>query len=147
MSKYSTFPLTATCVAVCVCAHAQATAPAATLPVASDALWTLLQVLFALAVVIAGIFVCAALMRRLSPGMVGGAAKLKVAGAVMVGPKERVVVVELNDTWLVLGVSGVEINLLHSLPRPEGLSDTVSPQPSPFAEKLASLLARREHKA
>ncbi len=36
----------------------------------------------------------------------------------MVGPRERVVVVEVGDTWIVLGVTATHVNALHTLARP-----------------------------
>jgi flagellar protein FliO/FliZ len=38
-----------------------------------------------------------------------GAGGLKVVGGVLVGPKERVVVVEFGDSWLLLGVSAAKV--------------------------------------
>ncbi|MHB1061000.1 MAG: flagellar biosynthetic protein FliO, partial [Thiobacillus sp.] len=35
-----------------------------------------------------------------------------------VGARERVVVVEVDNTWLLLGVGGGNVRLLHTLPRP-----------------------------
>jgi flagellar protein FliO/FliZ len=42
---------------------------------------------------------------------------VKVVGATMVGPRERVVVIEVEDARLVLGVGGGQVRLLHTLPR------------------------------
>ena len=64
---------------------------------------SLLQVLFALLIVLGAIGLFAWLMRRFVPGQGGAGGLLKVVGGVMVGPKERLVVVEVGDTWLVLG--------------------------------------------
>jgi flagellar protein FliO/FliZ len=98
-------------------AHAadNASAPPATSPVS---LLSLLQVLFALLVVLGAIGLFAWLMRRLLPGQAGAGGLLKVVGAVMVGPKERLVVVEVGDTWLLLGVAASSVTLVHSMPRP-----------------------------
>jgi flagellar protein FliO/FliZ len=92
----------------------------------------LLQVLLGLAVVLAAVWATAWLLRRFAPGqgMAGGA--LRVVSGVMVGPKERVVVVETGETWLLLGVTSGQVNLLHTMPRPEGV---VTLQPSEFQGK------------
>ncbi len=71
-------------------------------------------------VLILGLFVLAAwLLKRYLP-QVGKAGPVKVVGATMVGPRERVVVVEVEDTWLVLGVGGGQVRTLHTLPKPGG---------------------------
>ena len=82
---------------------------------------------------------------RFSPGQSGAQGVVKVVGGVMLSTREKVVVVEIGDTWLLLGVGGGQVNTLHTLPRPEGASAT--PQPDPltgFSEKLKEVLRRRE---
>lgn len=67
---------------------------------------------------ILGLFVLAAwLVKRYLP-QVGKAGPVKVVGATLVGARERVVVVEVQDTWLVLGVGGGQVRTLHTLPKP-----------------------------
>jgi len=78
---------------------------------------SLLQVLFALLIVLGAIGLFAWLMRRFVPGQ-GAGGILKVVGGVMVGPKERLVVVEVGDTWLLLGVAASAVTLVHSMPKP-----------------------------
>jgi flagellar protein FliO/FliZ len=41
---------------------------------------------------------------------------MKVVGSTMLGARQRLVLVEVGDTWLVLGVSPGEIRPLHSMP-------------------------------
>lgn len=67
---------------------------------------------------ILGLFVLAAwLFKRYLP-QVGKSGPVKLVGATMVGPRERVVVVEVEGTWLVLGVGGGQVRTLHTLPKP-----------------------------
>lgn len=75
-----------------------------------------LQTLVGLAVVIGLVFGCAWLARRfgLQPQRRGGA--LKIVASVAVGGKESATVVEIGDTWLVLGVASGNVRLLHTLP-------------------------------
>ncbi len=91
--------------------------PATALP-SSSTFGTLLQVVFGLAVVLGAIALTAWLARRYMPAVRGAGGLVKVVGGVMVGPKERVVVVEVGETWLVLGVTAQQVNALHTLPRP-----------------------------
>jgi hypothetical protein len=54
------------------------------------------------------------------PGRIAAGGLLKVVGGVMIGPKERLVVVEVGQTWLIVGVGAASVSLVHSMPRPEG---------------------------
>ncbi|MBK8018683.1 MAG: flagellar biosynthetic protein FliO [Betaproteobacteria bacterium] len=105
----------------------------------SGTLTTLLQVLLGLGVVMAAIAGAAWLARRYLPGGGMGSGPVRVVGGVMVGPKERVVVVEVNDTWLVLGVTATQVNELHTLPRPAHASTST---PSSVFPPPGSALAR-----
>ncbi|AJY18423.1 flagellar biosynthetic protein FliO [Burkholderia multivorans] len=75
-----------------------------------------LQTLVGLAVVIGLVFGCAWLARRFGfqPARRGG--PLKVVSSVAVGAKESATIVEIGDTWLVLGVAPGNVRLLHTLP-------------------------------
>ena len=104
-----------------------------------------LQGLLGLLIVLAALLLFFWFMRRFSPGQSGAQGVVKVVGGVMLSTREKVVVVEIGDTWLLLGVGGGQVNTLHTLPRPEGASAT--PQPDPltgFSEKLKEVLRRRE---
>ncbi|AOY01716.1 flagellar biosynthetic protein FliO [Jeongeupia sp. USM3] len=119
-------------------ASAQASVPA----VASPGIGQFVQVLAMLALVLALIVGAAWLMRRFSllPGQAGG--RLRVVSGVMVGPKERVVIVEHGETWLLLGVTAQSVNLLHTEPRPADAPDAQQAPLPPFAEKLAALMKK-----
>jgi flagellar protein FliO/FliZ len=75
-----------------------------------------LQTLFGLALVIAVVFGCAWLARRL--GIQNGPknALVRTVGGAALGGKERVAVVEIGDTWLVLGAAPGNVRLLHTMP-------------------------------
>lgn len=79
-----------------------------------------LQVLFSLVLVLAVIVGAAWLLRRFSPAQMGAGSVVKVVGGVALGPKERLVLVEIGETWLVLGVAPGRVNTLHTLTKPEG---------------------------
>lgn len=104
----------------------------------------MLQVALALIIVLGLIVVGAWLMRRFSllPRAANG--QLRVVSGVMVGTRERVVIVELGETWLVLGVTGEQVNLLHTLPRPENADATVTAALPPFAQWLQQAMAKRK---
>ena len=111
---------------------------------------SVLQMLFGLAVVIALLFACLWLIRRLSAPRGGGAA-IKVLGAAAVGPRERVVLVEIGEDVLVLGVAPGSATRLHEMNRPElALPADVPGQPpsagKSFAAWLHQAAERRERR-
>ena len=85
-------------------------------PASPVSMWSLLQVLFGLGLVVAAIFATGWLLRRVGPAHSAGGL-LRVLGGVMVGPRERLVLVEVGEQLLVLGVAGGSVNLLCTLPR------------------------------
>ncbi len=104
---------------------------------------SLLQVLFALLIVLAAIALFAWLMRRFGPGQGSAGGLLRVVGGVMVGPKERLVVVEVGETWLLLGVAGSSVTLVHSMPRPPQAAPAPQPGSSgAFRRVLGQALGR-----
>lgn len=110
---------------------------------------------FALILVIGLILACTWLLRRLTNGAVRNGQHLKVIGSTPLGQRERITIVEVGGTWLVLGVTAEQISKLHELPAP------ASPEPQPsasrettagsrFAERLSQALKhnlRREQTA
>jgi len=93
-----------------IVAHA---APEATSS-ATSGIWPML---LSLVLILAGFVGVAWLMRRYLPGL-GKQGVVKVIGATMVGPRERVVVVEVDDTWLLLGVGAGQVRLLDKRAKP-----------------------------
>ena len=84
---------------------------------APDTTGSMLTVLLSLGLILGGFVAVAWLARRYLPGM-GAQGVVKVVGTTAVGARERVVVVEVDNTWLLLGVGGGNVRLLHTLPRP-----------------------------
>jgi len=95
-----------------------------------------LQVILALGVVLAAIAAFAWFLRRWMPGPAGAGGFLRVVGGVMVGPKERLVLVEVGETWLVVGVAANSVNVLHTMPRPAGAVTPSAPVVQGFARLL-----------
>lgn len=91
-------------------------APAASAPVSDG---SMLQVMLGLGLVLAVIAGCAWLLRRFGGLPRGPANIIKVIGGSPVGQRERVVLVEVADTWLVIGVAPGHVTALHSMPKGE----------------------------
>ncbi len=89
---------------------------------ATDPAGSMLTVLLSLALILGGFVAVAWFVRRYLPGM-GAQGAVKVVGTTAVGARERVVVVEVDDTWLLLGVGGGNVRLLHTLPKPESAQE------------------------
>jgi flagellar protein FliO/FliZ len=104
----------------------------------------LLQALFALLVVLAALFAFLWLLRRMSPLQSGAQGAVRVVGGVMLGTRERLVIVEVADQWLLIGVAAGQVNHLHTMPKPADYSaPAASGAPAGFAGKLAELLGRQ----
>lgn len=124
-------------------ALATTVAPAAT-SVELSPVSTLLQTVLAVAVVLGVILGLAWLARRVNPmALTGNPASLRVVSGVMVGQRERVVVVEVQGKWLVLGVAAQSVNLLCTLDKPEDVPADVPVARGAFADKLRTLLESR----
>lgn len=106
------------------------------------------QMLFGLVIVIALLLLTLWLIKRLSVPR-GAAAGLKVLGGVPVGPRERVVLVEVAGTVLVLGVTNTQVRTLHTLDASQlpGLADGVPgvPAANDFSSWLKQSLERRKN--
>ncbi|MBV2234782.1 MAG: flagellar biosynthetic protein FliO [Sterolibacterium sp.] len=105
----------------------------------------LLQVIFGLLLVALLLAGSLYLLKRLAvPARAN--ALLRVICATAVGTRERVVVVEVGETWLVLGVAAGQINKLHELPRQTLPTHSQPAAPHQlFAEKLGKIMAQRNN--
>lgn len=89
-------------------------APATSIPTLGAA--ALLQTGLGLIAVLALIFLCAWAARRFGLQRHASNRLIKVVASTMVGQRERVVVVEVGTSWLVLGVTPGQIRSLHTMP-------------------------------
>ena len=112
-------------------------------PPSPTALEGLVQVVIGLGIVLLAIVGVAWLARRLMPSVAGGGRFLRVVSGVTVGQRERVVVLEIENRWLVIGVATGNVTLLATLDKPPSAPPSVSTPPlaqGAFADKLKSLL-------
>ena len=79
----------------------------------------MLQVVLGLLLVLGLVFAVAKLSRRLGVNQSSPGSAIKVISGAAVGGRERVVVVEVAGTWLVLGVAPGQVNALYTLPKGE----------------------------
>jgi flagellar protein FliO/FliZ len=78
-----------------------------------------LSMIFGLIVVLALLLGALWLMKRLGQPHRASAGLMRVIAGVAVGPRERVVILELGSSWLVLGVAPGQVNTLAEIPRQE----------------------------
>ena len=104
----------------------------------------MLQVLLGLAVVLGMVFAAAWVMRRFNPGISTGGNALRIVAGTAVGNRERVLLLEVNDTWLVVGVAPGRVSQIHSMPKPDHDHSRQTPAaPGGFAVWLKQTLERR----
>jgi len=95
--------------------------------------------------VIGIILLCAWLLKRFSGARGHNADMLTVVASRGIGQRERVVVVEIEDKWLVLGVTPHSINTLHTLDAQAAPAAPAGHPPSfgtAFAHNLKQATAR-----
>lgn len=93
---------------------------------ATPAGYSLGSLVFALLLVLALIPAALWLLKRLSPTQNAQVAGLKVVAQLPLGPRERVVVLEAGDRWLLLGVTSAHITRIGTLPKGELPADAPS---------------------
>ena len=107
---------------------------------------SIVQVIFSLLLVLAAILLVAWLFKRMNVVQKGNGNLLKVLGGVSIGQRERVVLVEIEDTWLVVGVGPGQIRTLHTLPKSTSSAVTANvPQAEvPFSAWLKKVIEKRD---
>ncbi|MDP3845995.1 MAG: flagellar biosynthetic protein FliO [Pseudomonas sp.] len=116
---------------------------AATTPVVADSNLSaqLSQMLLGLLLVIGLIFVLAWLLRRVQRIGPRGAQVIKLLASQALGPRDRLVLVQVGGEQILLGLSAGRITPLHVLKEPVHLPDS-EPASTEFAQRLMELLGR-----
>jgi len=86
-------------------------------PAAAVTSGSVLQVILSLLLVLAAVVLVGWILKRINLPQQGAGNALKVISGVAVGQRERIVLVEVNDTWLVVGVAPGQVNALHTMPK------------------------------
>lgn len=123
-------------------AAVEGTRPTYTPPPPAVSSGSIVQIIFSLLLVLAAIVLVAWLLKRMNMVQQGHGNLLKVLGGVAIGQRERIVLVEVNDTWLVVGVGPGQIRTLHSLQKPEGSNlNPPTDDPQLAGNKFAAVLS------
>jgi flagellar protein FliO/FliZ len=119
---------------------ADASAPAV------SAAGSLLQVFIGLVAVLLLIAATAWIAKRFGVTRGGSSSLLQVISSASVGARERVVVVEVGESWLVVGVAPGSVNALMTLPKGTLPPPGMSAIGAPFAARLQQLIEKRREK-
>ncbi|RJX34175.1 MAG: flagellar biosynthetic protein FliO [Oxalobacter sp.] len=134
-------PFIATLLLLAMSAHAMA----ADKPVHSST-GGIFQILIVLLLVL-GLMVGAAwLLKKFNASGISSPGGIKIVGGVAVGNRERIMVVEVADQWIVVGVTSTHINALSTMPRQETLPSDGLPINNRFADRLKQLIEKRNAK-
>ena len=102
-----------------------------------------LQIAGALVFILLLMFGSAWLLKRIGPITAGNKIPLKIIGGINVGTRERVLVVEVDEQWMILGVTANNINNLGSMPKRDIPISTQSPAAGAFQDWLTRTMAKR----
>ncbi len=119
-------------------------------PMAAASAGNLVQTITGLLLVLGALAVFAWAMKRFGPKAQTGAGGLRIVGGLNLGGRERIVLIEVGDQWIVVGASPGRVNALATLPRQETVpaplaGDTPVPAAS-FAAWLKQTIEQRHGK-
>jgi flagellar protein FliO/FliZ len=105
---------------------------------------TTLALFFVIALLLGGAWV----LKRFGPrGFGGGSNTVKLVGALSVGARERILVVEVGEQWIVVGASPGRMNALATMPRQEHPETAAGGQPmaapASFADWIKHTIDKR----
>jgi flagellar protein FliO/FliZ len=100
----------------------------------------LLQLLFGLVLVVALIFLLAWLVRRMQQIGPRSNQAIKLVASQALSPRDRLVLVQVGDEQILLGLTPGRITPLHVLKEPVRSAEPVEPATPEFAQRLLELL-------
>lgn len=107
---------------------------------------SIVQALVGLAAVLALVAALAWLLKRYSGLRGTGTGLIRVIGGAPVGQRERIVLVEVGSTWLLVGVAPGQVRALHTMPKSESATLPEAPQAADpgFASRLRRMLEKTQ---
>jgi flagellar protein FliO/FliZ len=102
----------------------------------------MLQTGIGLLIVFGLLFLAAFLLRKFASGRgFGGTGPLRVVGGLMISTRERIVLLEVGEVWLVVGIGPGQIRTLHTMPKGEIAAS--SHEEKPFGQWLKQMIERK----
>ncbi|MCI8210576.1 flagellar assembly protein FliO [Pseudomonas sp. S25] len=123
----------------------QAAAPQANAALSSGMGGQIVQLLFGLLLVVGLIFALAWLMRRVQRGVPGNAQVIELVGSRAIGPRDRLMLIQVGNEQILLGVTPGRITPLHVLSQPVQVPER-QPVNSEFAQRLMDLMGNKVQK-
>jgi flagellar protein FliO/FliZ len=125
--------------------------PAAPAYAPSPSAGSFIQTLLSLTLVLALLAGLAWVLKRFGPRAQAGAGGLRIVGALNLGGRERIMLVEVGDQWIVVGASPGRVNALATMPKQESVPPQASlhphvPPASSFSEWLKQTIDKRNAK-
>lgn len=103
----------------------------------------LLQTLLGLAIIIGVLFFGTYVLRRFNGGKTfGNSGPMRVVGGLMLSVRERIVLIEVDETWIVVGIVPGQIKTLLTLPKGEIPASGSSEKP--FGLWLKQMIERKQ---
>lgn len=123
-----------------VIAATQAAAPAAAAPGSLSG--QLAQMVFGLLLVIGLIFALAWLLRRMQGATPRGGQVIDIIGSRTIGPRDRLLLVQVGKEQILIGHSPGNIEALHVLAEPVEVPASARPAMPEFAQRLLELMGK-----
>lgn len=115
-------------------------------PASLSAAGSAVQVIFGLIAVLGVMMTIAWLFKRYAPGIGQNNSVARIVGGVSVGNRERVLVIEVADRWLVVGVAAGQVNSIANLEAGQSNVEPANlngPANNPFAKWLSQSMNKR----
>lgn len=123
-----------------VIAATQAAAPAAATPGSLGG--QLAQMVFGLLLVVGLIFALAWLLRRMQSATPRGGQVIDIVGSRTIGPRDRLLLVQVGKEQILIGHSPGNIEALHVLAEPVEVPASARPATPEFAQRLLELMGK-----
>lgn len=105
---------------------------------------SVLGIVLSLILVVALIFIMAWFMRRMGGAGFRSSSFLKIVGGVSMGARERIVLVQVGEEQLLIGVAPGRIQTLHKLEKPLQTSESRDSAVPGFSERLKTILNKEK---
>jgi len=104
----------------------------------------LMQIIIALGLILLLIAALAWITKRVTPGGQAYKLPMSIVGALRIGTREKIMVLEIADQWIVVGVTANQITQLSSMPKQESATiNSIPNESNPFKAWLNASLAKR----
>jgi flagellar protein FliO/FliZ len=101
-------------------------------------------VVFSLLLVVAVIFMLAWVMRRMGGATPRSNALMKIVGGLSMGTRERIVLIQVGEEQLLVGIAPGRIQTLHVLEKPLQAADVSDISAASFADRLKSIINKEK---